>query len=188
MHAISSVQDTQQFPAAANAACFQPIDFTQQLLALQPEVVRFCLHYLKDIDLAKEVSQEVMLKAFKHAAKFEQRSSIKTWLLSIAYNECTSEYRKLQRNAARFASFDEEHDQSYSSDSEYEADDEAPSNPKLAGIVAGLPDTQQTILRHRFADELGLSEIAERMNLSLSCVKMNYYRALKKIHKIYMTS
>ena len=168
---------------AANANCFQTHQFSEQLLALRPNVLRFCLHYLKDGDIAQEVCQEVMLKALKNVGQFEQRSNVKTWLMKIAFNECTTQYRKLKIYAQRYTDYDET-DVDLLSDYE-EVEEE--TNARLVQIVASLSASQQTILRYRFVDDLALAEIACLMGVKLSSVKMNYYRALQKIHKLYVS-
>jgi len=47
--------------------------------------------------LAEEVVQEAWLSAYKNLAKFEGRSSVKTWLISIASNEAKTRLRKESR-------------------------------------------------------------------------------------------
>ncbi|WP_250658120.1 RNA polymerase sigma factor [Alkalimarinus coralli] len=44
--------------------------------------------------LAEEVVQEAWISAYRNLAKFEHRSSLKTWLISIVSNEAKSRLRK----------------------------------------------------------------------------------------------
>jgi len=47
--------------------------------------------------LAEEVVQEAWLSAYKNLSKFEGRSSVKTWLITIASNEAKTRLRKESR-------------------------------------------------------------------------------------------
>lgn len=47
--------------------------------------------------LAEEVVQEAWLSAYRNLAKFEKRSSIKTWLFTIVSNEAKNRLRKENR-------------------------------------------------------------------------------------------
>jgi len=48
--------------------------------------------------LAEEVVQEAWLSAYRNLSKFEGRSSVKTWLISIVANEAKSRLRKESRS------------------------------------------------------------------------------------------
>jgi len=46
----------------------------------------FCTRYLGDREWAKDVVQEVFLKVWEQAAKFDPSYSVNTWVYRIAYN------------------------------------------------------------------------------------------------------
>ena len=49
-----------------------------------PRVFRFSFRLIRDQTKAEEVTNDVMLEIWKHAAKFEHRSSVSTWIFGIA--------------------------------------------------------------------------------------------------------
>lgn len=51
-------------------------------------VLRLCLLYLGDRQLAEDAFQETFLKAWKKWDSFRGESSVKTWLMHIAVNVC----------------------------------------------------------------------------------------------------
>lgn len=61
-----------------------------------------CARYLGNERDADDVSQEIMLKVLYGLKKFEGKSKFKTWLYSITYNECTTQYRKDRRKRRLF--------------------------------------------------------------------------------------
>jgi len=56
-------------------------------------ILRLCLLYLGDRQLAEDAFQETFLKAWKHQDSFRGDSSEKTWLTHIAMNVCRSMLR-----------------------------------------------------------------------------------------------
>ena len=52
------------------------------------EILRLCLAYLGDRQLAEDAFQETFLKAWKARETFRKESSEKTWLSHIVVNTC----------------------------------------------------------------------------------------------------
>lgn len=162
----------------ASALMLSQPDLTQQLEQLRPKIYNYCYAYLQHADDAEEACQDTMYNALKGIASFAQRASLQTWVLSIAHNACTACYRRNKRYQAQFEDFDE---------TQYVAEEilSDEDNPELAKALMHLSTSQRDILRYRFVDEISLSEISVIMGISLSAVKMNYYRAISKLQKTY---
>jgi RNA polymerase sigma-70 factor, ECF subfamily len=58
----------------------------------------FVVRVLRDRELAKDVRQQVFLDAFQGISRFEGRSSLWSWLCSIAYHRCLDELRRIRRS------------------------------------------------------------------------------------------
>ena len=52
------------------------------------DILRLCLSYLGNRQLAEDAFQETFLKAWKHLPSFRGESSLRTWLWQIAVNTC----------------------------------------------------------------------------------------------------
>lgn len=52
------------------------------------ELLRLCLLYLGDRQLAEDAFQETMVKAWRALPDFRGESGAKTWLFHIAVNTC----------------------------------------------------------------------------------------------------
>ena len=58
-----------------------------------PRVFRFILRLARNEAEAEELSNEVFMEVWRNAPNFAQRSSVLTWILSIAHNRAVSALR-----------------------------------------------------------------------------------------------
>lgn len=64
--------------------------------ATQRDVWRLCAH-LADPQVAEDLTQETYLRAFPALRRFQGRSSVRTWLLSITRRVCADHLRRKKR-------------------------------------------------------------------------------------------
>ncbi|OYW89480.1 MAG: RNA polymerase subunit sigma [Pseudomonadales bacterium 32-61-5] len=145
----------------------------------QRTLFNVCARYLGNERDADDVCQEVMLKVLYGLKNFEGKSKFKTWLYSITYNECITQYRKERRKRRLLDAL--------SLDPVEEACDEtAPVVTEKTGLEHWLVHVNQIdreILVLRFVAELEFQEIADIMHMGLSATKMRYKRALDKLRE-----
>lgn len=55
------------------------------------DVIRLAYVYVKDIETAKDIAQDVFIKCYENVHKFRHESSYKTWILKITSN-CSKDY------------------------------------------------------------------------------------------------
>ncbi len=147
----------------------------------QVTLYNVCARYLGNERDADDVCQEIMLKVFYGLKKFEGKSKFRTWLYSIAYNECTTQYRKDRR---KYRLLD-----ALSLQPQDEAVEEAePVVEGRQGLDRWLQDVNpidREIIILRFVAELEFQDIANIMHLGLSATKMRYKRAIDKLKANY---
>ncbi|MBE7926487.1 RNA polymerase sigma factor SigX [Pseudomonas saudiphocaensis] len=145
----------------------------------QRTLFNVCARYLGNERDADDVCQEVMLKVLYGLKNFEGKSKFKTWLYSITYNECITQYRKERRKRRLLDAL--------SLDPIEEATEEnAPVVTEKTGLEHWLVHVNQIdreILVLRFVAELEFQEIADIMHMGLSATKMRYKRALDKLRE-----
>src|SRR3982751_2593895 len=93
MHAIDR-DDLQRL--AADAVDGDPVAAAALVRATQSDVWRLCAA-LGDPQSADDLTQETYLRAFGALHRFEGRSSLRTWLLSIARRVCADAVRARRR-------------------------------------------------------------------------------------------
>jgi len=145
----------------------------------QRTLFNVCSRYLGSERDADDVCQEVMLKVLYGLKNFEGKSKFKTWLYSITYNECITQYRKERRKRRLLDAL--------SLDPLEEASDEkAPRIEEKTGLdrwLVHVNPIDREILVLRFVAELEFQEIADIMRMGLSATKMRYKRALDKLRE-----
>lgn len=145
----------------------------------QRTLFNVCARYLGSERDADDVCQEVMLKVLYGLKNFEGKSKFKTWLYSITYNECITQYRKERRKRRLLDAL--------SLDPQEEAVEEKPVKVEGgAGLdrwLVHVNPIDREILVLRFVAELEFQEIADIMHMGLSATKMRYKRALDRLRE-----
>src|SRR3712207_4017739 len=91
---MGRVDDLERLAAAAAAG--GPLAAAALVRATQSDVWRLCAA-LGDRQSADDLTQETYLRAFGSLHRFEGRSSLRTWLLSIARRVCADAVRSRRR-------------------------------------------------------------------------------------------
>jgi RNA polymerase sigma-70 factor (ECF subfamily) len=81
---------------AADAAGGDPLAAAALVRATQSDVWRLCAA-LGDRDSADDLTQETYLRAFGSLHRFQNRSTVRTWLLAIARRVCADAIRSRRR-------------------------------------------------------------------------------------------
>lgn len=78
--------------AAGDSAALEAL-----LVAVQPDVLRLCARFLPHREDAEEACQDTLLALSRGIARFEGRSSFRTWLHRLTANRARSTYQVLRR-------------------------------------------------------------------------------------------
>src|SRR5262245_1766420 len=65
-------------------------------------VYRYCCRIMLDADVAADVLQTTFLQAFEGCQRFDDRSSLRTWLFGIARHRCLDALKARRRRHSRF--------------------------------------------------------------------------------------
>ncbi|WP_240622505.1 RNA polymerase sigma factor SigX [Thiopseudomonas denitrificans] len=147
----------------------------------QATLYNVCARYLGNERDADDVSQEIMLKVLYGLKKFEGKSKFKTWLYSITYNECITQYRREKRKKRLM-------DALSLNPVEEASEDDAPlirEDRSLDRWLLNVNQIDREIIILRFVAELEFQDIANIMHLGLSATKMRYKRAIDKLKQNY---
>ena len=147
---------------------------------------RAAYRVVRDPELAEDVLQEALLKAYRSIRQFELRSAFFTWLYRIVVN-LALDRRRRQRSHPTV-----EWDDNVATETDPRADVGAATDPELASRraqvlelvsqgVQQLPDGQREVLLLREVEGLSYEEIAQTMRISKGTVMSRLHYARKKL-------
>jgi RNA polymerase sigma-70 factor, ECF subfamily len=147
----------------------------------EPLIFQFCLRYLRSRSEAEEVAQEVFLRVFHYIKRFEGRSSFKTWLMTIAQNQCSRKYKQLKRR--------KEVEEAYKSEELQARGQEFLHADQKEGLAMKVLSEMRTadreILSLRYLAGLTLIEVSAVLGISNSAAKMRHQRAASRFQELY---
>jgi RNA polymerase sigma-70 factor (ECF subfamily) len=148
------------------------------------------LRYSRSREDAEDIVQQTFQKAFVHLLAFEGRSSVSTWLTSIAINHSLILLRK--RRALRELPFDDSSSDEGTTPALQLAD--ATPDPEasylqeerariLSAAVGELSPGMRRAIELQELGELTTRDTAQHMGLSVSAVKTRLFRARRSLAK-----
>jgi RNA polymerase sigma-70 factor (ECF subfamily) len=153
--------------------------FDELMIRYERQIYRLCYRFTSNADDARDLAQEVFIKAFEHLAGFRKESSLKTWLYRIATNHCINQ---VKTNAPHFVEVTETMRQTQATvHFEMEAREQ---REQFRQMVRKLPPKQRAILELRIHEQLSYEEIAQMSNRSVSTIKASVFFALEKLRKL----
>lgn len=129
---------------------------------------------------AEEVAQETLLKAFERFRQLREPEHIRSWMFTIARNECMIKRRKSLFAPDHEVSLDEPGEARGVADSGSGPDEEclrAELREVLREAVASLPESYRPVLLLRDVEELSTAETADVLGLSEDVIKQRLHRA-----------
>ena len=128
---------------------------------------------MRDPFEAADVMQETFLEIWRSAARYQGRSSARTWFFSIARNKAVDRLRRLGRMEVREPDDtlpddapNPEHVAAAASDAE-----------RLRHCIEGLSGAQQSAIRLAFYEDLAYPEVAEAEGVPLGTIKTRIHHA-----------
>ena len=129
---------------------------------------------------AADLTQEVFLRVWEKAKRYNPSTNVHTWVFSIAYNLLTDHYRHIGYQEQYTA---------YVQSSETEAKDENVSilldkeqfDKALSEVLTALSEAEQLLFDLRFTQELSVAEIAVIIQIPEGTVKSRLHSLTKKL-------
>jgi RNA polymerase sigma-70 factor (ECF subfamily) len=153
-------------------------------------ILRTAKGFVKDQEDARDITQEVLIDVLTNLYKFNQKSSLTTWIYRITVNRALNHLRRSKR---WFRLGGSQMEDGGSNPSEW-LTDPSEKNPSemmeqkdkariLHNAMNSLPPNQRTAFTLAEYDELSYKEIADVMQVSVSSVESLIFRARKNLQK-----
>jgi len=142
----------------------------------QRPLLNFIARYLGDRTMAEDLTQEVFLRIYRAAPRYQAKTKVSTWIFHIAYNQALTEIgrRKKRRNLwqALYRKREEASEERLAEPLErYEKTEE------IMAVLGCLPENQKAALLLRINENLSYREIADILGVSVQSVESLLFRA-----------
>lgn len=158
--------------------------FAQLYDRLAPRVFGLVRHLVRDEAQSEEVTQEVFVEAWQHAARFDSsRASAATWLLTIAHRRAVDRIRSSQSSRQRDLKAGVEEFQASYDDVEQQAifhDD----SRRMFQAMQQLSQPQRDAIQLAYFGGYTHSEVAQRLQLPVGTVKTRIRDGMKKLRDL----
>jgi len=135
-----------------------------------------------DHDAADDLLQMTFIKAWQNLGGFRGDSSLKTWLYTIASNQCLS-YLKKKRQVFFLPINDIEPELNRQLKAGSDVLDGDEIHLRLQSAVLKLPDKQRLVFNMKYFDELDYESMSRITGTSVGALKASYHHAVQKIQK-----
>ena len=160
-------------------------DFDSLVTRYRDMIFNLCFNITGDYDEAVDCSQEVFIKMYKNLHRFEFRSSLSTWLYSIALNTCrnrlSSTYNKRKVSIDNF-----ENIQTAGADGHFKSNPEflferSEGERAVRKAISMLPEEERILIVMRDLEERSYEEITEITGVKPGTVKSRISRGRHRL-------
>lgn len=153
----------------------------------QHSVVGTVAKMLGNANDAEDVAQQVFVRVWKSAERYEPTAKFTTWLMTITRNLVFNEMRRLQRSRTVSMETREEDPPMQFPDDSARAPGEVLLETELEqaidDAIAGLPEMQRMALVLRRYEEMPYEEIAKVLETSVAATKSIIFRARNELRE-----
>ena len=156
----------------------------------QTSVLNLVYRYVGDRTKARDLAQEVFIRIWRAAGRYEPRAKFTTWIYSITVHLCLNELKSAKGKKLIPLEIEEEDGQG----TNYEPPSDASQSPEelllaeersrqVSEALQSLPDNQRMALILKRYDSLSYGEIAKIMECSVSAVESLLVRAKRNLQE-----
>ena len=163
--------------------------FDLLVLKYQHKIVNLVMRYVRDPELALDITQEAFIKAYRALPRFRRDSAFYTWMYRIAVNTAKN-HLAAQRRRPMNVELDLQDPEQYDLHAKLKETD-TPEGVTLSRelhetverAIEGLPDDLRTAIILRELDGMSYEEIAQTMDCPVGTVRSRIFRARDAISK-----
>ncbi|WP_164668168.1 sigma-70 family RNA polymerase sigma factor [Virgibacillus doumboii] len=177
--------DNQELKAIQNDENLREQFLEQLIHEYSQSVLWLAYTYVKEKQLAEEVTQDVFMTCYNKISSFKNQSSIKTWMYRITVNKCKDELRK--KSFKRFLLRNEQSQDNWGAYENHpesilvqEMEDEV-----LTNNVMSLPTKFREVIYMHYFEDMKIREISEIFNVKLNTIKTRLNRGRSMLRKMY---
>ena len=152
--------------------------FNQVFRRYYSPMVRFCIRYVADSDLASEIVQDLFVKLWSNREKISFNTSFESYMMTSVRNSALTYINKERSHAeANLRIYSEESDNTDPSET-LQSNNLEESYRK---ILKDMPEKRREVFLASRYDGLKYSEIAEKLGISQKTVEAQMSAAIKQL-------
>jgi RNA polymerase sigma-70 factor (ECF subfamily) len=163
--------------------------FDLLVLKYQHKIVNLVMRYVRDQELALDITQEAFIKAYRALPRFRGDSAFYTWMYRIAVNTAKN-HLAAQRRRPMDVELDLQDPEQFDLHAKLKETD-TPEGVTISNelketverAIAALPDDLRTAIVLRELDGMSYEEIAQTMECPVGTVRSRIFRARDAISK-----
>lgn len=144
-------------------------------------LLHFAHRLVGDMQMAEEICQDTMLKAWQQAGSFRMDGHLKAWLFRVARNNAIDYIRRKKLPTEEFQSA---HDQASSEQQPEREAEKSWLTDAILDALDALPEQYREVIDMRFFQDMCYQEIAEVLKIPLGTVKSRLNYALKGLTRV----
>jgi len=154
----------------------------------QASVLNLIYRYVGDRTKARDLAQEVFIRVWRAANRYEPKAKFTTWIYSISANLCLNELKSSGKKKRFLSESPIEEDQTMNEENNVFPSAEEillaeERSRQISDALQSLPENQRMALILKRYDYLSYAEIAKIMECSVSAVESLLVRAKRNLHE-----
>lgn len=138
----------------------------------QAFIYRQAWGYLQDGDAARDVAQDVFIKAYQGLRYLRGDAALRPWLYRICRNHCLNVIRRQRK------------ERESRPEPAHTGNDDVALRITLQQSISSLEDPYREVVMLRYYNDLTYDEIAAVLDISISNVKVRLFRAKKMLKEM----
>ncbi|MGC1379734.1 MAG: sigma-70 family RNA polymerase sigma factor [Candidatus Baltobacteraceae bacterium] len=142
-------------------------------------VYHLCFRTLRDVEDARDATQEAFFKAFRSLRTFKPGSKFSTWIFAIAYHACCDRLNRRKRFTG-----DELPDYADAAPGPEQQAIALDDASRLRAAIDALPEKYRTVVTLFHLQGRQYEEIASVLGLPMGTVKTHLFRAKEQLRRL----
>jgi len=159
--------------------------FKQHILPVKDKLYRLALRIVSDDAAAQDVVQEVLIKVWRQQEAWPDIRNVEAWCMKLTKNHAIDKMRSAWQ---RMSSLETTVAASLSANapSPMAAAEQSDTLAHIAQLMLQLPEKQRMVMHLRDIEGLSYQEITDVLDMPMSQVKVNLFRARNQIRTLYL--
>lgn len=161
--------------------CEQPTILEAVVATELPRLIRLCAALTGDWNAAEDLAQETLVEAWRHRERLAHPEGYAAWLSAIARNVCLRWVRAQGREHGRAVRFAHALQSCTNEDHTLERTELV---EVLDHALALLPPSTRMALLARYAEDMSLSEVADKLKMTENAVAVRLHRGKHTLRRL----